>query len=130
MQKSKIISSLAIIAVSLFMSFFFAYAKDGSSGININLRHIPSGAEQNPGAPRSLFIEANYDSNLSCVNASLNGAGTLVDVYIENLDTEEQIYYQITGNGNSIMPISGSSGYWTITFVLSNGDVYYGEFYL
>lgn len=130
MQKSKIISSLAIIAVSLSMSFFFAYAKDGSSGININLRHIPSGAEQNPGAPRSLFIEANYDSNLSCVNASLNGAGTLVDVYIENQDTEEQYNYQIPGTGNSVLPISGTSGYWTITFILSNRDEYIGYFIL
>lgn len=96
----------------------------------ISLRKKSSDTGSNANAPRSLTIEAYFDSNLSCVSASLYAAGTYVDVYIENLDTEEQIYYQITGNGNSIMPISGSSGYWTITFVLSNGGVYYGEFYL
>ena len=130
MQKSKHISFMAIIAMSLFLFFFPASAKDGGSGININLRHVSSGAAQNPEAPRSLLIEAYYDSDLSSVCASLNGAGTLVDVYIENLDTEEEIHYQIPGSGNSIMPISGASGCWRITFVLSNGEEYVGEFYI
>lgn len=116
--------------MSLFFSLSFAYAGIGSSGININLRHIPSGASQNPGAPRSLIIEAYYDSELSYVSASLSSAGTLVDVYIENQDTEEQFNYQIPGTGNSVLPISGTSGYWTITFILSNGDEYVGYFIL
>lgn len=130
MQKSTFTSFLAIFAMSLFFSLSFAYAGIGSSGININLRHIPSGASQNPGAPRSLIIEAYYDSELSYVSASLSSAGTFVDVYIENQDTEEQYNYQIPGTGNSVLPISGTSGYWTITFILSNGDEYVGYFIL
>ena len=91
---------------------------------------MPSGAGQNLGAPRSLTIEAYYDSDLSSVSASLNAAGTLVDVYIENLDTEEDVHYQIPGSGSSIMPISGTSGCWRISFILTNGDEYVGEFYI
>ena len=56
--------------------------------------------------------------------------GALVEVYIENMDTEEQCYYQIPGNDGSVMPISGSSGEWVITFILTNGDEYVGDFYL
>ena len=130
MQKSKFSSFLAIFATSLFLSLSYVYAGIGSSGPNINLRHIPSGTSQNPGAPRSLTIEAYYDSDLSSICASLNGAGTLVDVYIENLDIDEQNYYQIPGNGSTILPISGSLGMWEITFILSSGDEYVGNFML
>lgn len=54
-----------------------------------------------------------------------------VSVEIENQTTSE--YTQTVVNsaaGLAIFPISGNSGLWTITFSLSNGMVYYGEFTL
>lgn len=128
MQKIKLFPFLAIIAMCFSISP--APAKENNEGVIINLRKIRPVEDLDPEAPRSLTIEAYFDSDLSCVSASLNGAGTLVDVYIENLDTEEEVHYQIPGSGNSIMPISGTSGCWRITFILSTGDEYVGEFYI
>ncbi len=54
-----------------------------------------------------------------------------VSVEIENLTTSG--YTQTVVNsaaGLAIFPISGNPGLWTITFSLSNGTVYYGEFNL
>ena len=130
MQKTHFITFIALIASCFSLSNSMAIAKDKGEGVIINLRRLPPVDDLDPEAPRSLLIEAYYDYDLSNVCASLNGAGTLVDVYIENLDTEEEIHYQIPGSGNSIMPISGASGCWRITFVLSNGDEYVGDFYI
>lgn len=118
------------IAISMLLGSTYVYSMESNTETPIPLRQKISNVPQNPDAPRSLTVEAYLDSDLSYVSASIYGAGIYVDVYIENLDSEEETHYQIPGYGNSIMPISGSSGYWTITFVLSNGDVYYGEFYL
>lgn len=53
----------------------------------------------------------------------------LITVEIENLTTGE--YTQTVVNsatGSAIFPISGNTGSWTITFSLSDGTEYYGEF--
>ena len=130
MRKTIIIISVLCIAFAMLSSSVSLYSKESNEQHPVPLRHVLSGGAQNPESPRSLVIEAYYDLDLFCVSASLIGAGAIVDVFIENLDTEEEIHYQIPGNGGSIMPISGSSGDWVITFILSNGDEYIGEFYL
>lgn len=125
-------TTLTFYAVCMTIASLFAvkplFSMDANDNTAIALRKLSPGTENHDEAPRSLSIEAYYDSDLSSVCASLNGAGTLVDVYVENLDTEEEVHYQIPGSGNSIMPISGASGCWRITFVLSNGDEYVGDF--
>lgn len=83
------------------------------------------------GAPRSAtIIEAYYDTDLYCVCATLSNAGTAVTVEFVNHTTNETADYVIPGSGSSFMPISGTSGYWSVTFTLADGDVYYGEFVL
>lgn len=130
MRKTTLFISAMLIGIEAMFCATSVFSKGSNESAPITVRkRIPAPGSGN-NAPRSLSIEAFYDSELSCVYASLNDMGTLVDVYIQNLDTEEQSYYQISGDGNSVMPISGSSGYWIITFVLSNGDEYVGEFYL
>lgn len=130
MRKTTNLFSVMSIAMAMLLSAICLYSKEAKEATPVPLRHVLSGAVNNPESPRSLLIEAYYDSDLSSVCASLNGAGTLVDVYVENLDTEEEVHYQIPGSGNSIMPISGASGCWRITFILSTGDEYVGEFYI
>lgn len=130
MQKTSFLNYLKAVLVCFSLSTTFSYACEYGAEVIINLRHLPSEASEQDGGPRSTSIDAYYDSDYNSVIAILGSMGPLVDVYIENLDTEEQIYYQISGNGNAILPISGSSGNWTITFLLSNGDEYVGEFYL
>ena len=117
-------------AIAMLLGSFDVYSMESNTDIPISLRRSLSNASQNPEAPRSLVIEAYYDSDLSSESAFLNDVGLVVDVYLENLDTEEEVHYQIPGSGSSIMPISGTSGCWRITFILSNGDGYIGEFYI
>ena len=130
MRKTTLFFWATCFIVALLLSGGSLSAKISKDSTAIVLRKLPHGTEHHDEAPRSLLIEAYYDSDLSSVCASLNGAGTLVDVYVENLDTEEEVHYQIPGSGNSIMPISGTSGCWRITFILSTGDEYVGEFYI
>jgi len=52
-----------------------------------------------------------------------------VSIEIENQTTGE--YSQTVANamaGPMVFPISGNAGFWTITFTLSNGAVYYSDF--
>ena len=130
MQKTTLLCSAICIAIATMIGSTKVFSKESKETTQISLRKTSPGTGNNANAPRSLSIEAYYDSDNSCVYASLNDMGALVDVYIENIDTEEQRYYQIPGSGGSVMPISGSSGEWVITFILSNGDEYVGEFYL
>ncbi len=130
MRKTTLFFWATCFIVALLLSGGSLSAKISKASTAIVLRKLPHGTEHHDEAPRSLIIEAYYDSELSYVSASLSSAGTFVDVYIENQDTEEQYNYQIPGTGNSVLPISGTSGYWTITFILSNGDEYVGYFIL
>lgn len=88
---------------------------------------VPTGGPRTPNATR---IEAWYSYDTSSVSASLSNAGDLVEVEFYNVLTQELYSYEISGSGLSIMPISGSSGYWTVSFTLSSGEVYYGVFVL
>lgn len=66
-----------------------------------------------------------------CLNvAFLSNLGS-VSVEIENQTTGE--YTQTVVNavaGPMVFPFSGNAGFWTITFSLADGTVYYGEFSL
>ncbi len=73
-------------------------------------------------------IEAALDTDLYSVYVKLWNAGTSVTVDIENVTAGESYQYFVSGNSSDVLPISGSSGYWTITFTLSDGSVYGGCF--
>ena len=78
--------------------------------------------------PSSTRIEAYYDADLASVCAYLVNAGETVDVEFNNLTTGDSFTFEIPGAGMSVLPIGGATGYWTITFTLSSGSVYFGEF--
>lgn len=83
--------------------------------------------------PRTLQnaeIVAYYNTETSCVYVTMSNAGVSVDTELSNLSTGEYYNYEIPGTGLSVLPISGNSGLWTITFTLSDGEVYEGEFNL
>lgn len=98
--------------------------------VTILIRHIPSDAPEAPRSSSSSVVEAEYDDVLNSVVASLSNAGAVVDVSIENLTTGETYYDRVSGSGMSILPISGSSGCWRLTFTLGSGDAFVGEFEL
>lgn len=90
----------------------------------------PIGEQQSggPRAPSSTRIEAYYDADLASVCAYLVNAGETVDVEFNNLTTGDSFTFEIPGSGMSVLPIGGAAGYWTVTFTLSSGAVYEGEF--
>lgn len=81
-----------------------------------------------PRIPSSTRIEAYYDADLASVCAYLVNGGETVDVEFNNLTTGDSFAFEIPGAGMSVMPIGGAAGYWTVTFTLSSGAVYEGEF--
>ena len=118
---------MATVAACLCSSVFATNAKDEDP---IPLVELPSNTPGDDGRPRSTVnpIHAYYDTDLSCVCASLSNAGTSVSVVITNVAINETFDYVIPGSGLSFLPISSDSGFWTITFTLQDGRVYGGNF--
>lgn len=131
MQKTKLcfLTVAAIVATCLCSSVFATSMKDE---VPIPIQYDPSNPPGNDGHPRSslVSIRVYYDTDLSCVCAYLSNAGTTVAVELTNLTTNETENYIIPGSGLSELPISGNSGYWTITFTLPDRSVYGGYFML
>lgn len=130
MHKTKHLRQLLLSAVAVLLgSFMIMQAKQDET--EITLRNLLEQVD-NEGAPRSsgIPIEAFYDSDLSSVCATLTDAGTSVYVDFVNHTTNETAEYIIPGSGSYMMPISGTSGYWTITFTLSGGEIIVGDFIL
>ena len=111
--------------LALFIGSAIGLAKTDPEAIIIV--HQPSDP---PDGPRSLSpsIEAYYETDSLCVYATLSNAGTSVSVEFVNNTTDETAVYVISGTGSSVLPISGTPGYWTVTFTLENGQVYFGAF--
>lgn len=84
---------------------------------------------QQSDAPRSATsIEAFLDSEMLTIEVYLRNAGESVTVDIESITSGETSQYIVPGNGSDILPISFISGFYTITFTLADGRIYYGEF--
>lgn len=115
----------AILCLLLAVSAF-STNKEGDEAILIN--HRPINPPGGPRSPQSVEIVAYYNSDVSCVFATLSNAGVSVTVELVNITNDEYYDYVIPGTGLSVLPISGNSGLWTITFTLADGDVYEGEF--
>ncbi len=81
-----------------------------------------------PRTPSTVRIEAALDTELYVIDVRLQNAGTSVTVDIENTTTGTTYQYHVSGDGADFLPISSTSGYWTITFTLSDGSVYGGCF--
>ena len=103
--------------------FMLGYGQGGPSKESCYLgeeKHVPS----------AVRIEAYYDEAVSAVCSYLTNVGTSVDVVLSNVDTGETMSSSIPGFGFSVIPISGTSGVWILTYTLSGGKVYEGTFIL
>lgn len=119
-------------ALLMFSPFSDAMADGGDDPIAI---FIEDGGSNDYGPtlriPAIIPMESSYYPSLSTIMVNFRWDLGSVSVEIENLSTQE--YWQTTINATQgVHPflISGTSGTWTITFTLSNGTVYYGEFNL
>lgn len=87
----------------------------------------PSGI---PKSPSTVNLQAYYDCTSSDIVVSAQNAGASISVCVENLVSGESSQHTISGNGVSYLPISGTPGYWILTFTLQDGTAYFGQFTL
>ena len=87
----------------------------------------PSGI---PKSPSTVNLQAYYDCTSSDIVVSAQNAGASISVCVENLVSGESSQHTISGNGVSYLPISGTPGYWILTFTLQGGTEYNGQFTL
>ena len=131
MMKHSFLTRLPFVMAAIFSLLLFAETISFAQAPQVILISHTSG--DLPDAPRSpsiTSIDAYYDYSSSSVCVYLINAGTTVSVEFVNLTTNETANYQIPGSGSSVLPISGNTGYWTVTFTLESGDEYSGEFIL
>ncbi len=80
--------------------------------------------------PSKVPMECFYYSSSNSVLITFSSQIGDVDVDIYNMSTGEQVGMTILSQNISFVPCPGIEGYCIITFRLSNGNTYYGEFEL
>ena len=104
---------------------------DDPDGIPIIIvREGEEAPSSTPKSPSTVLLQAYYDCSCSEIVVSALNAGTSINACVENLVSGESSQHTISGNGVSYMPISGTPGYWILTFTLQDGTEYIGQFTL
>lgn len=124
--------STFLLTIGLLCPVVLASANNQGDGGVIDIIITEGGNEGGmPGyyAPILIPIEAAYYPSMSTIMVNFLYPLGIVSVEIENQTTGT--YAQTNVNASQgVHPflISGTVGHWTITFTLSNGKVYFGEF--
>ena len=119
-----------LLLTGLFSTSASVIANPSSDGDEVIIIVQPEGEPTDLPRMPVARIEACYSWSTSSVSATLSNAGDVVEVAFYNFSTGEDYAFEIPGNGLSVMPIGSSSGFWTVSFTLSSGAVYYGTFIL
>lgn len=112
---------------ALLASFVLSFPVRGDEDVNIII--VDPNA---PGAEvvhRDSCVPIICTLSANCLSVTFLESLGQISVEIENHTTGE--YNQTIVNavtGPMVFPISGTAGQWSITFTLSNGTMYYGEF--
>ncbi len=89
----------------------------------------PSPGYNDPRSPALVPISASYVESSSCILVNFKYDLGEVDYELVNLSTSGTAYGTIdSDSGSQIIMMSGDAGYYSITFTLSSGTQYYGEF--
>lgn len=87
-----------------------------------------------PGEPRTLTqdpVYCEYDPSVSCINAIFNEDLGVIDVTVSNHSSGEYVNVSVdSAYGTMSLPVSGSAGCYSISFVTDSGAHYCGEFVL
>lgn len=82
-------------------------------------------------APARIPIKVSYVSFISALSIIFMNTLGEVEVNVTNHSTGDYLSGTLDANaGTAILPISGDEGFYTVTFVRSDGTEYYGEFEL
>ena len=79
--------------------------------------------------PEMIPFFCSVDVDVLCLYVSFLSNIGIVDIELNNYLTGEYSLTSIdSATGGTIIPFSGSSGTWVITFTLASGEEYVGEF--
>lgn len=102
-----------------------------SEQINIKLKDRKSNQTHTHRVPAKIPIEVFYTSEVSSIAINYLENFNDVEINIMNHSTGEYIEGTMNATiGMTLIPLSGTEGYYTITFILSDGKEYFGEFEL
>ena len=79
-------------------------------------------------APVLIPISGYVDTSLDAAIITFNSPCGTVDVEFTNTTSGDTYRTSVAGTGIVVIPVSLSSGLWYVTFTLSTGEEYYGEF--
>ena len=94
-------------------------SKDGNSAIQIKVAHVQ-------GAPKGSTIQASIDGHYLSVTFTQDIG--YVDMELNKVSGPMIFNYPLVGTPDSFQFYLSQTGDYIITFTLSNGDEYYGEF--
>ncbi len=116
---------MTIIATALF-SIQRLYASSENDVIIIR----PGNEVETPRPGRTTIpLEAYYDSFSATIVISFISDIGNVEISVSNMNTGEYLNDSINAFlAPAFVPVSGDEGVYSITFVLSTGEAYYGEF--
>jgi len=121
---------ISTIFVSLLFLTSYSRERAGySNGEPIFINDKTSGGNKENRAPARIPIRCEYESYISSIIVTFTESLGEVDVEVINLTTGENLTGTISGEvGTQVIPISGTESDYTITFTLTSGFEYYGEF--
>ncbi|MBR1705828.1 MAG: hypothetical protein IJ721_03450 [Bacteroidales bacterium] len=90
----------------------------------------PATHTHRPHAPATRVFEVWLDTDLGVLTVSAKRDVGEIDYILENSIEGEEASGSFDSPGAILIPISGTSGLWTVTFTLESGVTYYGEFEL
>jgi len=119
---------LFFVLTALFLSAS-VYAEQDSFPVPLCIQNHQEG--HNCRVPAQRTIECFYESTMTSIITAFKSSIGTVGVVVENHTTGEYLSGTLSGEvGTQMIPISGTEGFYTITFTLQNGTQYYGEFEL
>lgn len=124
---------LLLLFVSITSGFFTESRADNNDTPKkeIIIKSQPSSTTHTHRAPAKIMIEACYDTFMSGIVINFLQDLNKVEINVTNHSTGEFIEGTVTAAlGVTMLPISETNGFYTITFTLLNGTEYYGEFEL
>jgi len=125
----KILRFFCIIAM-LALSAIYALGQGETEKVLIPLCKQGQMSSTRHRAPAMIPIAAEYDGFTSAIVVSFRRSVGDVTAEVMNLSTGEYASQSLDGTSIAYIPVPGGDGLYTVTFTLSSGAVYTGQFLL
>ena len=109
---------LGLMLPAAWCGAYTAYSTHGESHIEVKVSHVQN-------APKGHTIQASIDGHTLTVMFTENIGQVAIEVFKETGGAVETFWIQTPDGLQTYIPLAGD---YVITFTLSNGDEYYGEF--